>query len=229
MEKIYCFSCGKIIDSYDVISKELDFDLKGEIYHYQGKEAVCPVCGATVFVNDILKYNKEQAYNAVRMANDIISQKDILSIPEKYNVGKRNISKYLGWGEITFSRYCSGYIPTKHNSDILKEVLDNPEYLKEKIKKYLQENPDDENARKDLQKINFSGLFNAIVNMNWDDETDKWIATSTDIPGLELEADSFDMLTDQVEKTVPELLKRNKLPNTAMIQYHTNKKQMIYA
>lgn len=227
--KIFCLNCGKELAKYKTISKIMDIEMKGNTYNYNGLEAVCPSCGEPLFVEEILKYNKEQAWQAYRDANNIISQSEIDLIPEKYQVSKRNISKYLGWGEVTFSRYCSGYIPTKHNSDVLKEVLADPEYLKEKIRKYILVNPDDENARKDLQKLNFSSLFHAVVTMNWDDETDQWKAESKDIPGLDLQSGSFDLLAEEVKSKVPELLRRNNLPSTAMIEFRTNMKELVYA
>ena len=48
-----------------------------------------------------------------------------------------------------------------------------------------------------------------IVNIIWDDETSVWIATSEDIPGLVLEACSFDALLERICFAVPELLELN--------------------
>lgn len=48
-----------------------------------------------------------------------------------------------------------------------------------------------------------------IVNIIWDDETSVWIATSEDIPGLVLEAGSFDALLERIRFAVPELLELN--------------------
>ena len=225
----YCEKCHKVLDKFDIANRKVVMNLKGIPYEFFGKEAVCPTCGETVLNAQIMKYNQEKLYDVYRNENNIISVKDILSIPEKYQISKRSISKYLGWGEVTFSRYCSGYIPTKHNSDILKEVLADPEYLKERIRKYIQDNPDDETARKDLQKLNFSGLFHAVVTMSWDDEIDQWTAASKDIPGLELQSDSFDCLAEQVKSKIPELLRQNNLPNMAMIEFRTNMKELVYA
>lgn len=54
-----------------------------------------------------------------------------------------------------------------------------------------------------------------VVNVIWDDEASVWVATSDDIPGLVLEAGSFDALLERVRFAVPELLELNhveKLP-----------------
>lgn len=46
---------------------------------------------------------------------------------------------------------------------------------------------------------------------NWDSESDVWIATSEDIPGLVLESGSLDALMERVRYAVPELLELNGL------------------
>jgi uncharacterized phage-associated protein len=55
----------------------------------------------------------------------------ILTIPEKYAIGKRPLSLLLGWGEQTFSRYCDGDMPTKQYSEILQKLYDDPTYYAE--------------------------------------------------------------------------------------------------
>jgi len=52
----------------------------------------------------------------------------ILEIPQKYNIGKRPISLLLGWGEMTFTRYCDGDMPTKQYSDVLQRIYDDPAF-----------------------------------------------------------------------------------------------------
>lgn len=226
---IFCLNCGKELESYKTIPKEMDIEFKGSLYKYNGLEAVCPECGEPLLVEEILRYNRKKAYDAFRKANDIISYDEVISIPEKFNISKRNISKYLGWGDVTFSRYCSGYVPTKHNSEILREIIDNPEILTEKIKKYINDHPDDKNAIKDLQKMNSANLYDAIIDLRWDDDSKTWTATSKDIPGLVLESDSFDELTERVKSSVPDLLKPDQLPDTLMLEFHAKKKEVIYA
>lgn len=48
-----------------------------------------------------------------------------------------------------------------------------------------------------------------IVNVNWDNEANVWIATSDDIPGLVLESGSFDALLERTRFAIPELLELN--------------------
>ena len=78
--KIYCLNCGKELKNYKTLSKQMDIEMKGNTYYYDGHEAVCPDCGEPLFVEEVLEYNKEQAWQAYRNANGIISHKDVLSI-----------------------------------------------------------------------------------------------------------------------------------------------------
>ena len=47
------------------------------------------------------------------------------------------------------------------------------------------------------------------ITFTWDNETNVWIATSDDIPGLVLESGSFDSLLERTRFAVPELLDLN--------------------
>lgn len=229
MEKVFCLNCGKELNTYTVIPEEMEIELKGHIYHYQGHEAVCPICGEPLFVPEVLKYNRDEAYKAYRKVNHIISQEDILAIPEKYHISKRNIAKYLGWGEVTFSRYCSGYIPTKQNSDILQEVFNNPSYLISRIKQYLKGNSDDESAKRDLERIAKSTFNEISINILWDSEMKVWKAASEDIQGLILESESLDSLMKNVKSVIPEFLNIDELPKNTTLDFRAERKELIFS
>ena len=62
-----------------------------------------------------------------------------------------------------------------------------------------------------------------VINFTWDDESNVWIATSNDIPGLVLESGSFDALLERTRFAVPELLKLNA--DTATPLYLTFKSE----
>jgi predicted RNase H-like HicB family nuclease len=44
------------------------------------------------------------------------------------------------------------------------------------------------------------------VLLTWDDEAYVWLASSEDVPGLALEAESLDVLMERVKYAVPDLL-----------------------
>ena len=47
------------------------------------------------------------------------------------------------------------------------------------------------------------------VKLVWDDETNRWYTETDDVPGLILEAPSFDELVDKVRLAAPEMLELN--------------------
>ena len=90
--------------------------------------AICDQCGRNVFVAKYHDNNLMALNEAYRLKNGIISLKQILEIPIKYCIGKRPLSLLLNWGELTFTRYCDGDIPTKHYADVLNRIYEDPRY-----------------------------------------------------------------------------------------------------
>ncbi len=48
-----------------------------------------------------------------------------------------------------------------------------------------------------------------IVRADWDDEAKVWVATTTDIRGLAVEAVTFDLLRDAVTGAIADLIEEN--------------------
>lgn len=58
------------------------------------------------------------------------------------------------------------------------------------------------------------------IRAAWDDQAKVWIATSDDVPGLCVQADTFDDLLEIATGLVPELLAENRVPTQATIPLH---------
>ena len=126
-EKTFCEECRNDVE-YTTVSVPMTGTIKGKEYHYTGTEARCADCGNLVFVPEISDDNLRSLYNVFREENGIVSLDVICAIPEKYDIGKRPLSLLLGWGELTFSRYCDGDIPTRQYSDILQRIYNEPQF-----------------------------------------------------------------------------------------------------
>ena len=129
-EKTFCEECRNYVE-YTTVSVPMTGRIKGKEYHYTGTEARCADCGSLVFVPEISDDNLRSLYNVFREENGIVSLDVICAIPEKYDIGKRPLSLLLGWGELTFSRYCDGDIPTRQYSDILQRIYNEPQFYSE--------------------------------------------------------------------------------------------------
>ncbi|UNC91299.1 type II TA system antitoxin MqsA family protein [Candidatus Contubernalis alkaliaceticus] len=128
MEKMtFCETCRKE-EPYFLKTVTMKNNLKGEEYEYAGNQAFCSKCYDEVYVAEIEDGNLKALYDAYRQKNGIISLENILEIPQKYNIGKRPLSLLLNWGEMTFSRYYEGDMPTKQYSDTLQKIYNEPEF-----------------------------------------------------------------------------------------------------
>ena len=124
---VFCEECRDDV-AFTVSDTRMTGIIKGVHYQYSGREAHCPACGALLYVPKINDYNLKALYDVYREQNGIISLALIRAIPEKYAIGKRPLSLLLGWGELTFSRYYDGDLPTRQYSDVLKKIYEDPDY-----------------------------------------------------------------------------------------------------
>lgn len=57
-----------------------------------------------------------------------VTVEEIQKILDEYRIGKKPLSKLLGWGETTIIRYLEGDVPTKEYAGKLQMILENPSY-----------------------------------------------------------------------------------------------------
>lgn len=127
---VFCEECRNDVN-YITSNIPMSGTIKGIRYQYIGKEAHCADCGALIHIPEINDYNLKALYDIYREQNNIVSLEVIRAIPEKYAIGKRPLSLLLGWGELTFSRYYDGDLPTRQYSDILTRIYNDPVYYSE--------------------------------------------------------------------------------------------------
>ena len=127
--KTFCEECRRDIE-YSLETVNQSGNLKGEEFEFTGEKAICGICGSEVYVDEVEDRNLKSLYDAYRKKKGIIPLDRILEIPHKYNIGKRPLSLLLGWGELTYSRYCDGDMPTKQYSYTMERVCDDPGYYK---------------------------------------------------------------------------------------------------
>lgn len=167
-KKTFCEECRNDV-TYTVASVPMKGAIKGKEYHYTGTEARCADCGALVFVPEISDANLRALYDVFREENGIVPLDVIHAIPEKYDIGKRPLSLLLGWGELTFSRYCDGDIPTKQYSDILLRLYNEPQYYAELLeanKENLKSSRTYEKTRRAVDALLTAGApSNSKINM----------------------------------------------------------------
>lgn len=84
----------------------------------------------------------------------IISVEEIKGILSDFNIGKKPLSKLLGWGETTIIRYIEGDVPTLEYSNKLKTIANDPYYYLD----ILAENKDN------ITRVAFNKSKKAVLN-----------------------------------------------------------------
>jgi len=152
--KVFCTECRDDV-TFTVSTLELTGKIREEYYNYNGRKAVCDDCGQDINVPEIRDSNLRSFYDVYRQAKGIIALDKIIELPKKYGIAKRPLSLLLGWGELTYSRYMEGKIPSKQYSDEIKRLYDEP-------KLYLQIL---ENSKELISETAYRKSRKAVVDM----------------------------------------------------------------
>lgn len=134
LHEVLCWNCRKRVP-YRIKARKDERIIKGVAYSFDEKYALCEKCGEEITVPGLDDENERQIDNIYRVDNDLITIDEIKLILEKYNVEKRPLSKLLGLGELTITRYLEGQLPSKRYSTMLQRLL----RYDEEMKKLLEE------------------------------------------------------------------------------------------
>lgn len=135
MNKGFCEKCNNLVE-YEIKEVDEKIEIKGKEYNYKRLIGYCKNCGEEISSNEINDENLIRIDNAYRNEENIIKTEEINKILSKYKIGKKPLSKLLGWGEVTLIRYLNGDVPSKVYSDQLYKILNDDEYMS----KILEEN-----------------------------------------------------------------------------------------
>ena len=132
MNKGFCEKCNNLVE-YKISEIDDIIEIKGKEYKYKRLLGHCKNCGEEISANEINDENLERIDRVYRNEENIITTEEINNILSKYKIGKKPLSKLLGWGEITLIRYLNGDVPSKVYSDQLYNILNNEEYMSKLI------------------------------------------------------------------------------------------------
>ena len=167
MKKGYCEKCDKLVP-YKIKEEKSCFNVKGKTYEYLELVPYCEVCGEIVGTEDVVDENFKRKNDVFRKSEGIITQEEIEEILQKYKIGKKPLSKLLGWGEVTLTRYINGDVPTKPYSEELYKILNDTSYMEE----LLEKNKDR------ITAVAYKNVKNVIKNYN---DGKSYKAKNTDI------------------------------------------------
>ncbi|MCD8023568.1 MAG: DUF4065 domain-containing protein [Lachnospiraceae bacterium] len=133
---LYCPVCGKMHEVEERM-REATTIIKGEEVSYPERYYFCQYAdeeGNEYEIGSMTNENLMNARNAYRVKNGLLTSGEIVSIREKYGLSQVELSRLLGWGEATISRYESKAIQDESYDHMLRLIAENPlqalEYLK---------------------------------------------------------------------------------------------------
>ncbi len=129
----FCTECRKET-TYSLRYSTVHKVIRDKEYNFDIVEAICENCGKQMSVNRLMDYNASLIDAQYRSRENLVNVNDISNLMEIYHLGKAPLSLALGFGEITITRYLAGQIPSKEYSDVIKNALENPSYMIEKLK-----------------------------------------------------------------------------------------------
>lgn len=128
MDKGFCEKCNNLV-KYEIKEINDNIEIKGKKYNYKRLIGYCKNCGEEISSNEINDENLNRIDRVYRNEENIITTEEINRILNKYKIGKKPLSKLLGWGEVTLIRYLNGDVPSKIYSEQLYKILNNEKYM----------------------------------------------------------------------------------------------------
>ncbi len=153
--ELLCAECRKRV-RYHVYKRKAARKIKDIDVEYEEFYGICDDCKSEIFVPGLDDMNIETMDNAYRKKKELITVAQIKEILRRYNIEKRPLSKLLGFGDITITRYIDGQLPSAKYSEILIDVLNNEQHMK----KYVEANKDT------VSKVTLKKVSEAIDNIS---------------------------------------------------------------
>ena len=123
-----CPLCGKVHE-VEERRRIAGIVIKDDEVHYEETYYFCPNSDEdeSGFVTGKMENeNLLNARNAYRISHGLLTSNEIVAIREKYALSQVDMSKLLGWGEATISRYESKAIQDEVYDSVLRTIRDNP-------------------------------------------------------------------------------------------------------
>lgn len=140
-----CPNCEKVTDLTDFKTKEA-IKVRGEPIEVDVEYSKCMECG-NEFEDPRSKNDPlEKAYRKYRSIKNMLQPEEVRNLRKHYGLTQRELSKLIGWGGATLSRYENGALQDITH-DIFLQLLKNPENIQSLILKNGNFLPDDKKER----------------------------------------------------------------------------------
>jgi hypothetical protein len=133
-EKTFCCACRKEV-AFTVEERDSVSSFRGGSTVFREKIGICSECGGLCHFMQLRDFNLKSLYDAYRAASGFISLEQTQAIAKMYSIGKRPLSLLLGWGDVTYTRFCEGHMPSNQYADILRRLYEDPVFYWEILEK----------------------------------------------------------------------------------------------
>lgn len=128
----FCIECRNETE-YMLQKRRIVRMIRDREYSFEITMAICSQCGEEMSIPGLIDRNVQEIDEQYRLAEGIVTVKDIERLMKLYKIGKGPLSLALGFGEVTIPRYLEGQIPSKEYSAIIKSALSSPAFMREKL------------------------------------------------------------------------------------------------
>ena len=114
--------------------------IKGEKVEYNETVYFCSTLGeddedAYFVPSKVMNENLLKARNAYRRMKGLLTSEEIVDFRKKFGLSQVDLSRLLGWGDVTISRYESKTIQDSTYDNELRLIMDNPLEMLKKLEK----------------------------------------------------------------------------------------------
>lgn len=131
MNKTFCHECNKEVE-YKIIQETIK-EYNGYKVDIVQNIAICNNCNEKIYISELENDNLKRLYEKYRKLAGLVIPEEIIKFREKYNISQRELVSILDWGKMTINRYERGSLPNQSHSDILKLIIKDEKYFREKV------------------------------------------------------------------------------------------------
>ena len=110
--------------SVDLVTGDKTFEIRGENIKVPAKYYVCKNCNTEFWTPELEVDPLELAYNEYRHKHGMVQPKEIKGLRKSYGLNQKELSRLLGWGDVTIARYETGSLQDKAHDAMLKLIQD---------------------------------------------------------------------------------------------------------
>ena len=134
----FCPSCGKKIET-KIVAKEETLMVKGKELTLKVNVRVCKDCGEEITDEELDGESLKLFYDEYKKSENLLTSREIAEIRNKFGLSQSALSRLLGFGEKTITRYENGSIQDLCHDNLLRLMRNYDSFIEiwETRKNYL--------------------------------------------------------------------------------------------